>query len=183
VKGNVPTPEWKLKIFKESWRLGDTYNSSIGQFGFLVTPVELLRLTAAIATNGELITPKIRVDDAGKNFKKVKVTVNDEWYKVVKEGMRMTVTQGTAKSLNTDYFEIAGKSGTAEVGVKKDRIQSWITGYFPYDKPKYAFVVLCELGVTHESPTPNLLARDIFEYMYTERPELFSNASTSPNSN
>lgn len=183
VKGNVPTPEWKLKIFKESWRLGDTYNSSIGQFGFLVTPVELLRLTAAIATNGELITPKIRVDDAGKNFKKVKVTVNDEWYKVVKEGMRMTVTQGTAKSLNTDYFEIAGKSGTAEVGVKKDRIQSWITGYFPYDKPKYAFVVLCELGVIHESPTPNLLARDIFEYMYTERPELFSNASTSPNSN
>jgi penicillin-binding protein 2 len=176
--GNIPNPEWKQKIFKEAWRLGDTYNSSIGQFGFLLTPIGLLRLTTAIATNGELITPKIRLDPNGKTSKQVKVSANEEWYKVVNEGMRMVVTVGTAKNLNSKYFEIAGKSGTAEVGVKKDKIQSWIAGYFPYKEPKYAFVFLCELGVREVSPTPNVLARDVLEYMYINKPELF-NASTT----
>jgi penicillin-binding protein 2 len=173
VTGNIPGPDWKQKVFKEGWRLGDTYNSSIGQFGFLVTPIGLLRLTAAIATNGSLITPKIRIDENGPTIKKVKENVNPEWYKVVQEGMRMVVTQGTAKNLNTKYFEVAGKSGTAEVGVKKDRIQSWIAGYFPYKKPKYAFVFLCSMGIRNVSPTPNVLARNVFEYMYETKPELF----------
>lgn len=179
VKGNVPTPEWKQRIFKEGWRLGDTYTSSIGQFGFLVTPIGLLRLNAAIATNGELITPKIRKDPEGLTSKNVKVNVNDEWYKVVQEGMRMVVTQGTARSLNSEMVEIAGKSGTAEVGVKKDRIQSWIAGYFPYKEPKYAFVFLCEMGVLNESPTPNILARDVIEFMYLKRPELLGHGTST----
>ncbi len=176
--GNIPNPAWKQKIFKEGWRLGDTYNSSIGQFGFLLTPIGLLRLTTAVATNGELITPKIRLDPNGKTSKQVKVSANDEWYKVVNEGMRMVVTVGTAKNLNSKYFEVAGKSGTAEVGVKKDKIQSWIVGYFPYKKPKYAFLFLCELGVREVSPTPNVLARDVLGYMYINKPELFDASTT-----
>ncbi len=173
-KGNIPTPEWKQKVFNDGWRLGDTYNSSIGQFGFLVTPIGLVRLTGAIATNGKLITPKIKMED-GLNYKKVNLSVNDEWYKVVQSGMRMVVTEGTAKNLNSDYFEVAGKSGTAEVVVngKKDHIQSWIAGYFPYKKPKYAFVFLCSMGIRDHSPTPNVLARNILEYMYLHNPDLF----------
>lgn len=171
--GNVPSPEWKLKIFKETWRLGDTYNSSIGQFGFLVTPIGLLKLTTAVATHGDLITPKIRIDENPPIIKKVSENVNEEWYKVVNEGMRMVVTQGTAKNLNSKYFEVAGKSGTAEVGVKKENIQSWIAGYFPYKKPKYAFVFLCSMGLRNISPTPNVLAREVLEHMYLNNPDLF----------
>lgn len=173
VKGNVPTPEWKKRIFKEGWRLGDTYNSSIGQFGFLMTPIGALRMTAAIATNGNLITPKIRIDNNGVTIKKVSKNVNEEWYKVVQSAMRMVVTEGTARNLNSKLFEVAGKSGTAEVGVKKDKIQSWIAGYFPYKKPKYAFVFLCSMGIREVSPTPNILAREVLEYMYINNPELF----------
>jgi len=179
VKGNIPTPEWKQRIFKEGWRLGDTYTSSIGQFGFLVTPIGILRLTTAVATNGSLITPKIKIDENGLTQKKVNLDVNQEWYKVVQSGMRMVITSGTAKSLNSTYFEVAGKSGTAEVGVKKDKIQSWIVGYFPYKKPKYAFVFLCSMGIREVSPTPNLLAKDVLEYMYTSKPELFKDVDMS----
>jgi penicillin-binding protein 2 len=180
VTGNIPTPEWKQKVFKEAWRLGDTYNSSIGQFGFLVTPIGLMRLTAAIGNGGTLITPKIRMDEDSKPMtRKVKENVNDEWYKVVNEGLRMVVTQGTAKNLNTPMFEIAGKSGTAEVGVDKSHIQSWIVGYFPYKKPRYAFVFLCAMGIKNKSPMPNVLAREVLEYMWVYKPELFDRASTT----
>jgi penicillin-binding protein 2 len=164
--GNIPTPEWKKRIFKEDWFLGDTYISSIGQFGFLVTPLGLTRLTAALANNGYLLTPRLRMNEQPVNKKNIGIDVRDDWYKVVRDGMRMTITSGTAKRLNSELVAIAGKSGTAEVGVKKNKIQSWITGYFPADKPRYAFTVLCELGISDVSPTPNLLARDIIEKMY-----------------
>ncbi len=164
--GTIPTPEWKKRVFKEDWYLGDTYISSIGQFGFLVTPIALTRLTAAVANNGYLITPKLRQDGLPVKKKKIEIDIKDAHYKVVQEGMRMVITTGTGRSLNSELVKVAGKSGTAEVGVKKDRIQSWITGYFPYEKPRYAFTVLCELGIRDVAPTPNLLARDIIEKMY-----------------
>lgn len=164
--GTIPTPEWKKRVFKEDWYLGDTYISSIGQFGFLVTPLALTRLTAAVANNGYLITPKLRQDNLPVQKKKIEIDIKDAHYKVVQEGMRMVITTGTARSLNSELVKVAGKSGTAEVGVKKDKLHSWITGYFPYDKPRYAFTVLCEMGIRDVSPTPNLLARDIIEKMY-----------------
>lgn len=164
--GTIPTPEWKKKVFKEDWYLGDTYISSIGQFGFLVTPIGLTRLTAAVANNGWLVTPKLRLDGQPVNKKKIPIDINDEHYKVVQDGMRLVITSGTARRLNSDLVKIAGKSGTAEVGVKKDKIHSWITGYFPLEKPRYAFTFLCELGIREVSPTPNLLAKDVIEKMY-----------------
>ncbi len=166
VKGNIPTPDWKKRIFNEEWWLGDTYHSSIGQYGFLLTPISLLKMTTGLATNGKLITPKIRIDDQQIKPGQVSKTVNDEWYKVVQDGMRMVVTNGTAKNLNSKLVEISGKSGTAEVGVGNKKIQSWIVGYYPSSKPRYAFIVLCELGTKNKSPTPNVLARKIIEKMY-----------------
>jgi penicillin-binding protein 2 len=47
--GVIPTPEWKKKVFGEDWLLGNTYHSSIGQYGFQVTPLELVRAGASFA--------------------------------------------------------------------------------------------------------------------------------------
>jgi penicillin-binding protein 2 len=60
--------------------------------------------------------------------------------------MRLGVLEGTGKALNVDGVTSASKSGTAELGVSKDNVNSWITGYFPYENPKYAFVVVMEKG-------------------------------------
>ena len=61
--GLVPTPEWKEETFGEDWLLGNTYHSSIGQFGFLVTPIQMLRAFAAIANGGKLLTPTLTKDE------------------------------------------------------------------------------------------------------------------------
>lgn len=164
--GVIPSPEWKKRVFKDDWRLGDTYITSIGQFGFLVSPLAATVMSAAIANNGYLVTPTLRMNNQPVNKKKVDVHISDEWYKVARDSMRLVVTNGTAKRLNSDLLKISGKSGTAEVGVKKDKIHSWISGYFPADNPKYAYTFLCELGIREVSPTPNLLARDVIETMY-----------------
>ncbi len=41
---------------------------------------------------------------------------------------------------------MAGKTGTAQTGVSKQTINSWAVGFWPYEKPKYAFVLMLEQG-------------------------------------
>jgi len=60
--------------------------------------------------------------------------------------MRLAVTAGTLTLLNYPDIEIAAKSGTAEVGSEKRYINSWVTGFFPYEDPKYAFAFIMEKG-------------------------------------
>ena len=55
--GLIPDPEWKSKEYDEEWRVGDTYNTVIGQYAFQATPLQLARATAAIANGGYLIEP------------------------------------------------------------------------------------------------------------------------------
>ena len=65
--GVIPGPEWKIKNFKgEPWRIGDTYNTVIGQYGFQVTPLEMVRAISAIANYGTLVTPHYILGDTEK---------------------------------------------------------------------------------------------------------------------
>jgi penicillin-binding protein 2 len=63
--GVVPDPQWKKEVFDDDWRLGDTYFTAIGQFGFLVTPIQMLRAYAALANGGTLVTPHVLKDKQG----------------------------------------------------------------------------------------------------------------------
>ncbi|MES3005598.1 MAG: penicillin-binding transpeptidase domain-containing protein [Patescibacteria group bacterium] len=147
-KGVIPTPEWKAANFNgDIWRVGDTYNTSIGQYGFQITPAQAVRMTAAIANNGTLLTPTILKNNGGDSVIKEQIAVKDTKHlQVAREGMRLAVTNGTLGALNTPYVEIAAKSGTAQLGTLKRYINSWVVGFYPYDKPKYAFAVLLEKG-------------------------------------
>ncbi|MDQ5912506.1 MAG: penicillin-binding protein 2 [Patescibacteria group bacterium] len=167
-KGVIPTPEWKkLNFDGDIWRVGDTYNTAIGQYGFQVTPIQAVRATAALANSGTLLTPTLVSEKTKKELlnkgngeegiteaeyraihtesKKIPVT-QEAYYRVVREGMRQTVTEGTMRQLNVPYVKVAGKSGTAQLGVAKKQINSWAVGFFPSDAPRYAFAVLLERG-------------------------------------
>jgi len=148
--GVIPTPEWKSKAFNgDIWRLGDTYTSSIGQFGFQVTAVQAVRAVSAIANGGTLIDPQIvkKGEEGAEVVKPIVIQgINPQNFSTVKEGMRLAVTNGTLTLLNYPDFEIAAKSGTAEVGSEKKYINSWVTGFFPYENPKYAFAFIMEKG-------------------------------------
>lgn len=163
-EGIVPSPEWKAAAFDgDDWRIGDTYYTSIGQFGFGVTALQMVRAVAALASDGQLLTPRVvsHIDDADESRiegilgtfadrvssgTKTQLPFNTEDMKIVREGMRLAVTEGTAAGLNTPSAVVAAKTGTAELGVSKQKVNSWVEGFWPYDNPRYAFTVVMEKG-------------------------------------
>lgn len=160
--GNIPSQEWKKKVFGEDWLLGNTYHTSIGQYGFQITPLELVRGIAMIANGGTLVTPHVR---EGLQTERTVLPVKDKDLQVIREGMRQGVLAGTGVVLQMPGVNIASKSGTAELGVKKDLINSWITGFFPYEHPRYAFVVMMEKGSVHNLHGAVFAARETIEWM------------------
>jgi len=169
--GNIPTPEWKAKTFKgDIWRVGDTYNTSIGQYGFQVTPVQMVRAVAGIANMGTMYTPHITHEDKNFESQKEVIEINEEMMKVIHEGMRMAVTEGTATSLNLPQIKVAAKSGTAQVGLGNTNTNSWIVGFFPYENPKYSFALVMERGPKEASGNATRVMSEVVDYMsvYTD---------------
>jgi penicillin-binding protein 2 len=170
--GVLPTPDWKAKTFKgEIWRLGDTYNTSIGQYGFQVTPIAMARAVAAIGNGGTLVTPHVLLGDTKIESNKKNLSVNADDLKVIQNAMRQVVTNGTGTALNLPSVSVAAKSGTAQVGLGNTNTNSWIVGFFPYDHPKYAFAVLMERGPKAASGNATKVMSEVVDYMSVYKPE------------
>jgi penicillin-binding protein 2 len=171
--GVIPSPEWKEQTFPEdgAWRLGDTYNSSIGQYGTLVSPMQALRAVSALANDGKLLEPTILKNDTPA--KNVDLEFDKTHLQIVREGMRLGATEGSAKAINTPYVQVAVKTGTAELGVKKDFANMWVEGFFPYDNPKYAFVLLMERGPVDSTVGAVAVMRQILDWIGENTPEYF----------
>ncbi len=152
-KGFVPTPEWKKNVRNEVWYIGDTYHVSIGQGDLLVTPLQVNNYTVAVANGGHLLTPHLAigsVDASGNkqlfNYPEIRdVAVSAENLKIVREGMRETVTAGSAQSLKNIPVAVAGKTGTAQWSETKNN-HAWFTAFAPYDNPNFCITVLVEEG-------------------------------------
>jgi penicillin-binding protein 2 len=142
--GIIPTPSWKAETFGDRWLLGDTYHTAIGQYGFQVTTLELARAVSAIANGGTLVAPTLLKGERGA---RTSVGVQPEHLAVVREGMLLaTKVGGTAAALDIAGLEVGGKTGTAQVGVKNEFVNSVVIGFFPYVSPRYAFAVVMERG-------------------------------------
>lgn len=173
--GIIPNPEWKLANFNgDPWRVGNTYHTAIGQYGFQVTPIEMTRATATIANNGKLLTPHLILGDTEKENQYSLIDIKKEYFDVIHEGMRNTVTFGTATSLNVPYVQVAAKTGTAQLGVSKNKVNSWIVGFFPYENPKYVFTVMMEAGPSTNSIGATSVMRQLFDWMSINTPEYFN---------
>ncbi|MES2416118.1 MAG: penicillin-binding transpeptidase domain-containing protein [Patescibacteria group bacterium] len=176
IGGVIPSPEWKLKNFKgDAWRIGDTYHTAIGQYGYQVTPIQMVRATGAIANEGTLYTPHFLLGDATMQAKTSSVSsINKEYYDIIHEGMRQAVTDGgTAAALNVPYVKVAAKTGTAQLGVAKNKVNSWTIGFFPYDHPKYAFTIMMEAGPSTNGIGAASIMRELLDYMSVNTPEYF----------
>lgn len=171
--GLIPTPEWKLKTFNgDPWRIGDTFNTAIGQYGFQVTPIEIVRGVGAIANFGKLLTPHFILGDIEKEKQFRTIDLKKEHFDVIHRGMRMTVTEGTATVLNVPYVQVTAKTGTAQIGVAKNRVNSWVMGFLPYENPKYAFVVMMESGPSNGASASSVM-RSLLDWMSINTPEYF----------
>ncbi len=172
--GIIPSPLWKAKNFKgEPWNIGNTYHTAIGQYGFQVTPMEMARAISAVANYGSLITPHYILGDAEKEKGISNVNLKKEYFDVVHEGMRQSVLFGTSTLLNVPYVKVAAKTGTAQLGVNKNKVNSWIIGFFPYENPKYAFTIMMEAGPSSNSIGASSIMRQLLDWMSINTSQYF----------
>jgi penicillin-binding protein 2 len=153
IPGFVPTPQWKDRRFHERWLGGDTMNMSIGQGYTLVTPIQMANMVSMVVNDGVIYQPhllrEIRDPLTGALEKTVgpkvlhESDIDHDVFETVRNNMRGVISEGTAQfPLNIRSVEIAGKTGTGEVGLQ-DRWHSWFAAYAPFraDNPDEQIVV------------------------------------------
>ena len=145
IAGFLPTPVWKERRFHERWVAGDTMNISIGQGYTLVTPIQMANMISMTVNNGKIYRPYVlkEVRDPVTNaIESVTIPrviheskISRSVFENVRQDMRGVITEGTAQypfSSLERRVQIAGKTGTAEVGLQ-DRWHSWFAAYAPYN--------------------------------------------------
>lgn len=173
VEGVIPTPAWKAEKFDgDIWRLGDTFITAIGQFGTQVTPLSAARFTAAVANKGKILKPSLVVGGVPEPILSSLSFAAEDW-RVIHEGLREGVTEGTSVGLNVPYVSAAAKTGTAEVGAAKSYVHSWSVGFFPYENPKYAWAVIMERGPADNSIGATSIMRTVLDWMSLYAPQYF----------
>jgi len=182
--GLIPTAAWKKRRFKEAWQAGETLSISIGQGFDLVTPLQMARFIAAVGNGGTLYRPRIVKsvrDRKGTVIQDIEpeitggLPVSKENLALVRKGLLNVVhgSRGTARRIRAKEYEIAGKTGTAQVfsrkaGEKFDNKKlgrtlqdhAWFVCYAPAENPKIAISVIIEHG-EHGSSAAAPVASDL----------------------
>ena len=184
--GIIPSKSWKMKRYKEPWYRGETVIASIGQGYDLVTPLQIARYTAFLATS-RLPTPHFAKTVAGKEIEAEYQTidVNKKDLNTIRLGMYDVCNSphGTARrTMSRLPIVVAGKTGTSQVvsiprGEKRrmkegemeyySRSHAWLTTYAPFRNPKYIVTVLVEHG-GHGGSTSGPIAAEIYKWMANE---------------
>jgi len=169
--GVLPSRAWKRAQFAEPWYPGETIIAGIGQGFNVVTPVQLANAVATLSNGGTRYLPRLLYaskhpgnDQASKVHAPVEIQVpviDQVNWDLIHAGMRLVVhgEKGTARAIKPESgFEIAGKSGTAQVvaqAVDEDMDESTAThlrhhalfiAYAPYENPTIAVAVVVEHG-------------------------------------
>ena len=168
--GLVPNKSWKKKKHKQTWKIGETMITGVGQGYLTTTPMQLAVMTAIFANNGKKIFPTIYKGIKKTNINNDEIfttqTLNqDSIFSLIKTGMFSAVNKpfGTAYRSKINKPIFAGKTGTVQVrtisenerelGIipNKDlpiekRDHALFVGFAPYKNPKIAVSVVIEHG-------------------------------------
>lgn len=163
--GFLPDPAWKEKKIGERWYIGDDYHAAIGQGFITATLLQIANSIAAIANGGTLYTPHVRESASAPSRS---VAVSSDILRVIREGMRETVTEGTAQSLQALPVAVAGKTGTAQYGTG-DLTHGWFVSFAPYENPELVMIVLVE-GQSKESTYHAVpITKTVLEWYFSGR--------------
>ncbi|MEK7479416.1 MAG: penicillin-binding transpeptidase domain-containing protein [Patescibacteria group bacterium] len=192
--GFLPTPEWKEEATGRAWLRGDTYNVSIGQGDFVITPIGLLSYIATIANGGLIYRPHLVTAVMGENNKVEKATGAEVLFTlrpeisrvlpIVQGGMEDAVSSpyGTAYQLHDLPVRFAGKTGSAQIQ-GNTKTNAFFVGYGPVStnnesgtnerinesvQPEIALLVLIE-DAREGSLNAIPIAKDVFLWYYEHR--------------
>lgn len=166
--GFLPAPDEKEQRTGQIWRIGDTYNVSIGQGDVQVTPIQLINFIASIANNGKIYQPHL----VRKQNDPVTLFDYSSWsseLKEVRQGMSDAVDKpyGTANMLSTLPMSASAKTGSSQVA-NNTRTNAFFVGYAPQEDPKIAVLVLIE-NAKEGSLNAVPIARDVMQWYYENR--------------
>jgi len=190
-KGLLPSTEWKKRVHRTVWYPGETLIAGIGQGYMLTTPVQLAVATAALASRGEKIVPRLlkevhNVSDGTVKIREPSRTMielrNENHWQLMFNAMKKVVhgTWGTARATGWSMkFKMAGKTGTAQVfGIAQDeeydeetvakklRDHGLFIGFGPVEDPVLAVTIVAENGEHGSKMAP--IARDLIK-LYMEK--------------
>ncbi|MEL8055637.1 MAG: penicillin-binding protein 2 [Pseudomonadota bacterium] len=182
--GVVPNDAWKREARGEPWFEGETLNIGIGQGQMSTSPLQLALMTARIAAEGRVITPKI-IGNGPRPEADIPMdaALDPEHMQRMKAAMFGVTSEGGGTALRSGDLglggpRLAGKTGTAQVRRisaaerasgnirggdeidRKLRDHALFVAYAPHDDPKYAISVIVEHG-EGGSRTAAPIARDI----------------------
>src|SRR5829696_5537536 len=189
----TPSREFKRRMQPRDpeWRDIDTVYSSFGQVYDIITPISLLRTIAAVSVDGRMYIPHVLKEvraigtpgtadykapvpftplDPSRPNPKI-IPIPEPIDQAVVQGMWQVVNAGgTAGRIKMDGFDIAGKTGTAQVvglgkDVGKNKDHSWFVSYAPAFKPEISVIALIEnsgFGGHHAAPA----VRKIYDAYY-----------------
>ncbi|MFA5594277.1 MAG: penicillin-binding transpeptidase domain-containing protein [Trueperaceae bacterium] len=149
--GRVPDRDWvrAQPQYEYGWLPGFTLNTVIGQGDVLATPLQVTQFVSALALDGLLVEPHLVKQVGDEPFVPAVTQLEGRHWSVLKEGMRMMLTDYPSRSvLGPGVFpvSVAGKTGTAETPRGTDYTHAWFMGFSPYEDPEVAFVVFIEYG-------------------------------------
>ncbi len=186
--GLYPSPEWKLRTRNSKWLRGETISVSIGQGAFTATPLQLAMATAITSNKGAHITPHVLRESKGAKEHKVHNSTDgvipfngkpEDWVKM-REAMVDVINTGTGRGIRTPFYDIAGKTGTAQVksiaqGKKYNEAllterqldHGLFVGFAPAENPQIAVAVVWENG--RHGGSAAQLAKPLFDYWILSR--------------
>ncbi len=168
--GLYPSLEWKKRHRRQPWFPGETLIAGIGQGYVQVTPVQLARAVATLASKGRVVQPRVvgeiksPMNDADPYPRgaEEKISIDPAHWRTVVDAMVDVVHSqaGTAKGIAPGLsYHVAGKTGTAQVftvrqdqDYKKMRVKetlkdhAWFIAFAPAEEPRIAVAVLAENG-------------------------------------
>lgn len=147
--GTVPDAEWKMKRLKYKWYKGNTLHMSIGQTYLQVTPLQGARMYCGLGMRGRVPQAHLVIKIADRQIPAPMPEIyhpTKEYMKCVNDGLYAVVHGGTGGRCNIPSVPVAGKTGSAEAGVKGSKTHAWFACYAPADKPEIAACTFVEKG-------------------------------------
>jgi penicillin-binding protein 2 len=148
---------------------------SIGQGFLLVTPLQMAMVSSTLANGGSLYKPRLIMATRATGSEKFKdwptITRNrlnwlPESLDVVRRGMWGVVNapDGTAKSAKIEGWEVAAKTGTAQVSQGKQNV--WMIAFAPYYNSRYAVAMMVDRGGVSGGSTIGPKIRVLMQGLY-----------------
>ncbi len=137
----LPEAGWPIVPSRTNWKEATTMTVGFGH-GIAVSPLHVVRGTAALANGGIVLQPTILARDASDPPPEGRRIMNVATSDTIRKLMRLVVTDGYGKPADIEGYFVGGKTGTAEKvgdhGYKKHANVSAFMSVFPMNAPRYA---------------------------------------------